>query len=99
MYGIFDHERFGGNKPLALVARHAAEDVHTHSRFYNTVKRFIENDVKDATGCSLPEFLSMPREFTRLTMEIITERRSRKNQSADEIERRLRQELQHADRR
>lgn len=93
MYGIFDHERLGANKPLALVARHPAEDVYTHSRAYNTVKRFIENDVSETTGCSLPEFLNMPREYTRLIMEVIAERRNRKNQSAADIEKRLKQEL------
>ena len=99
MYGIFDHQNFGAMKPLALVAKHPSEDVFTYSRSYNTIRRFIENDVKESTGQSLNEFLSMPREYTRLVMEIITERRARKNQSAADIERKLKQELNQADRR
>jgi hypothetical protein len=99
MYGIFDHENFGAKKPLALVAKHPSEDIYSYSRAYNTIRRFIENDVGDAINCSLVEFLSMPREYTRLVMEIITERRARKNQSATDIERKLKQELNQADRR
>lgn len=99
MYGLFNHEHLGSKRPLALVARHPSEDVFTYSRSYNTIRRFIENDVGSSLNCSLTEFLQMPREYTRLVMEIITERRARKNQSAADIERKLKQELQNADRR
>lgn len=99
MYGIFDHQHFGAKKPLALVAKHPAEDVFTYSRSYNTIRRFIENDVGDTLNCSLVEFLSMPREYTRLVMEIITERKAKKNQTTAEMERRLKKELGETDRR
>lgn len=93
MYGIFDHQNFGAKKPLALVAKHTAEDVFSYSRSYNTIRRFIENDVGSSINCSLLDFLSMPREYTRLVMEIITEKRARKHQSAVDMERKLKRDL------
>lgn len=99
MYGIFNHDFLGDKKPLALVAKHPAEDVFTHSRAYNTIKRFIEYDVGGTLNCSLNEFLDLPREYTRLIMEIIVERRARRNQSATDMERNLKREFGEADRR
>lgn len=94
MYKIFDHENFGDRKPMALVAKHPAEDVLTYSRAYNTIRRFIENDIGDVLNCSLQEFLSMPREYTHLVMDIITERRIRKNQVNADMEKRLKKDLE-----
>lgn len=93
MWGIFDHARYGQNRPLALVAKHSSEDVHTNTRLYNTFRRFMDNDIYSQTGLNLKEFLDMPREFTKLIMDVSTERRNRKNATASDIERRLRDEL------
>lgn len=93
MYGIYDHQKQNVKRPMSLVAKHPAEDIYTHSRAYNSVRRFIENDVYGSTGCNLQDFLALPREYTKLVMATITEKRNRKNQTATEIERRLKQEL------
>lgn len=74
IYGIFDHERFSDQRPLALVAMHPKENASSHSRLYNTVQRFYNSDIYSATGLSLTDFLNLPREYVELLFAMHTKR-------------------------
>lgn len=56
--------------PLDIAIMHPKENISEFSALYNRIERFIILKIHEITGMSLPEFLSMPREYVELVFRI-----------------------------
>jgi hypothetical protein len=70
VYGIYDHLRPDPNRPLAVVAKHPAEDNGHTSALYEIFELYAKSNVYKHFGLSIREFLKYPRELTTLMIDI-----------------------------
>lgn len=75
-FRIYNHQQPDPQRPLALVALHPKENVSEHSELYNEIRRFDRGDMAKR-GYTLLEYLSLPREISRLLLRINSERAGR----------------------
>ena len=72
VYGIYDHLRSDPSRPLAVMAKHPAEDNGYTSALYEIFELYSKSNVYKHFGLNIREFLKYPRELTTLMIEIAT---------------------------
>lgn len=72
VYGIYDHLRPDPSRPLAVMAKHPAEDNGHTSALYEIFELYVKSNVHKHFGLNIREFLKYPRELTTLMIEIAT---------------------------
>lgn len=73
-FGIFDHAKYKGTRPLATVALHDTEENAKTSAMYSLIKKFADSNVGDIFKLNLKQFLSLPREYVNYCLEIAENR-------------------------
>lgn len=72
VFGIYDHLRPDPSRPLAVMAKHPAEDNGHTSALYEIFELYAKSNVHKHFGLNIREFLKYPRELTTLMIEIAT---------------------------
>lgn len=91
-YGIHDH-RLPDGTPLDLVAIHPAEETYKSSLLQGYIKRFRLNSVNKHFGCSINEFLQLPKYVADELLEQSVQANRASSVDADSIEDKLRNEF------
>ena len=68
-YGLYNHERYDKDRPLALQELHPKEDMITHSRWRATMRSFALHKVKDFFGINWNEYMDMTRWESNMMLE------------------------------
>lgn len=88
-YGIYPHLKKNGNRPLASVALHPAEELIDDSLLEEAVRSYIARGVRDLYNLSIVEFLELPQHVVNLLVKIADESMSKKHVQASALEREL----------
>lgn len=65
-------------RPLSSIAFNQGENTFTHSKVFDAVKAYADNNVKEFYGLSLTEFLSYPRVIGEFILKDSSKRLSAK---------------------
>jgi len=87
-YGITDHGSPNAS-PLSLVGFYPKEDYHTFGPMKQMFYKYVFYDVYKHTGLSLTEFLALPREYTSMLFDVITDENLRLTPEIDNITKNL----------
>jgi hypothetical protein len=68
-YGIFDHSKKLGKRPMASVAMHESEDVNKGSFLQEAIDTFVKRNIKDTFGLSILEYLELPSDICAMLTE------------------------------
>jgi hypothetical protein len=68
-YGIYNHDSDNAH-PFSLVLNSKKEDYLSFGPLYKLLVKYRLKDVNKTFGLNLKEFLSLPREFTEIILEI-----------------------------
>lgn len=87
LYGIMDHNdpNVYKDRPLAAVAFHDKEDYTTHSRLYNTIRRFYRQKMGDFTRMNIVQFLNLPREMVEFLFAFAAEETKKNSQGTSDL--------------
>jgi hypothetical protein len=85
-YGIYNHLRSDKNRPLASVAFHNSEDMTTDNLLRDTINVYVDKNIHDFFHISLIDFLELPLDIIQLLISIASEKKSKKINAIDEIE-------------
>lgn len=86
-YGVIDHD--SDPSPLSLVRMSTVEDVTTHSRLYNTIRRYRQYGIRRIYGLSLNEFLELPFDIRDFLLQEAKQTSVQEVTKAEELEEHL----------
>lgn len=92
-YHIFDHQAYGEQRPLSLVAHNSKEDVGELSGLYRVMWRYTRHGIYSKFGLNLEQFLDLPRDICEMLFKIATDETIRKGSQIDETMAGLQEQL------
>lgn len=88
-YGIYDHERLKGVKPLALVRMHDKENIVEGGLLYSHIRRYHVSRIYKHFGLNLTDFLALPLHVVDLLYDIAQSESVKSDADARELQREL----------
>ena len=86
-YGIYDHEN--GNRPMAVIGHHPAEDVVTHGRLVTKLRELVALRLPELTHTPVMELMNYPRWLLDKLIEDAQRVKVKEDQTAKEFEDKL----------
>lgn len=87
-YGIYDHAKARGDRPLALVALHDKEDVVEGGMLFTYVRAFFNYRLHQR-GLSLNEFLELPYHVVELILDIAREEENQDHKRQEDMKKQM----------
>lgn len=82
-FGVFDHFH-SKNRPLASVALHDAEENSYGTAIYEKVRSYVKFKIWEHCKLSFTEYMSLPREYSNLMIELASEQAKKGTQTTNE---------------
>jgi hypothetical protein len=84
-YGIFDHESFGEDDPLAIIGMHPAEDVITGGRIELLMNELMACRIPEITNTPLIDLMNYPRHYLDRLLKEGRKARKKEDDVVDQI--------------
>lgn len=92
-FGIFDHEQYGEQRPLALIAQHPKEDTYQGGPMFRFIRRYVQFDMRNILGITFNEWSDMPCYLAEQMLKIAEEKIEMKAKNDRERDKKSEMEL------
>lgn len=85
LYGIADHDSFGDNRPMSLVALYPKETVSPYSTLARNLRRFAALRIGELFNMSATDFFNQPRDICEMMFSIAEDKTLMEERETNQI--------------